>query len=204
MFLGGLAATIVVLALPRSMPFAVRALCGWNAWATVILALIGHLVLSADGEETRCRAAASDPGRRAAWMVLALGSAVSLFAAVGIMRRARELLPEHTMLLTLGCLYAVTLAWTLTHASFALRYAHLFYRDDDVGVGGLTFPGESAPDLGDFAYFAFTLGMTFQVSDVAITARQIRRTALVHALLSFAYNTAILALVLNLVMAQLG
>jgi uncharacterized membrane protein len=87
---------------------------------------------------------------------------------------------------------------------FALRYAHLFYRDDDEGVGGLGFPGKSPPDLFDFAYFSFTLGMTFQVSDVVIESQQIRRTALLHAVLSFAYNSAILALVINLVVARLG
>ena len=79
-----------------------------------------------------------------------------------------------------------------------MRYAHLYYRDDAEGEGGLKFPGEHKPDDYDFAYFAFTIGMCFQVSDVLVTSRQIRRSVLFHAVISFAYNTVILALVLNL------
>jgi uncharacterized membrane protein len=96
------------------------------------------------------------------------------------------------------CLLAVVTSWLLTHTSWALRYAHLYYRDDKEGVGGLVFPGDRAPTAFDFAYFAFTLGICFQTSDVCITSPQIRRAALFHACQSFAYNTAILALALNL------
>ena len=96
---------------------------------------------------------------------------------------------------------AVVLAWWLTHTAFTLRYAHLFYRK---GGKGLTFPGTDHPCEMDFAYFAFTMGMCFQTSDVAITHHAVRRTALLHALLSFAYNTMILALVLNLIFDHLN
>jgi uncharacterized membrane protein len=95
------------------------------------------------------------------------------------------------------CLIAVGLAWTLTHTSYTLRYAHLFYREND-HEGGLEFPGRDEPDDFDFAYFAFTIGMTFQVSDVGVTSPLIRRTVLAHALLSFAYNTVIIALAINI------
>ena len=93
---------------------------------------------------------------------------------------------------------AVFIAWLLTHTAYALRYAHLYYRDDEEGVGGLQFPGDGPPDAFDFAYFAFTIGMCFQVSDVVISSRQLRRAALFHGCLSFAYNTAVLALALNI------
>ncbi len=102
------------------------------------------------------------------------------------------------------CLLAVVFAWLLTHTACTLRYAHLYYRDDREGVGGLTFPGERPPDYLDFAYFAFTVGMCFQVSDVTITSRLIRRAVTGHALLSFAYNTAVLALALNLLTGLVG
>ena len=95
-------------------------------------------------------------------------------------------------------------AWVLTHTSYTLRYAHLYYREDSEGVGGVEFPGNAAPDYFDFAYVAFTIGMCFQVSDVIVTSRNIRRTILSHAILSFAYNTAILALSLNLLTGMLG
>jgi uncharacterized membrane protein len=98
----------------------------------------------------------------------------------------------------------VVSSWCLTHTVYTLRYAHLYYRDDATGEGGLTFPGEDCPNYFDFAYFAFTVGMCFQVSDVVICSAAIRRAVLGHSLLSFAYNTAILALALNLLFGLLG
>ena len=98
----------------------------------------------------------------------------------------------------------VALAWAIGHTAFTFRYAHLFYREDDEGIGGVTFSGANDPTYFDFAYFAFTIGMCFQVSDASVTSCQIRRAVLVHAVLSFAYNTLILAFVLNLVFGAVG
>jgi uncharacterized membrane protein len=95
-------------------------------------------------------------------------------------------------------------AWALTHTAYTLRYAHLYYRDDGDGEGGLAFPGKEAPAYLDFAYFAFTLGICFQTSDVTITSRLIRRAVLGHAVLSFAYNTTIVATAVSLVVGFIG
>jgi uncharacterized membrane protein len=119
------------------------------------------------------------------------------------MRHAKRIAPGAESLMVLLSLVAVISAWLLTHTSFTLRYAHLYYRDDDEGEGGLAFPGDRRPDDFDFAYFAFTIGMCFQVSDVTVSSPQIRRAVLAHALLSFAYNTVILALALNLLFGLL-
>jgi uncharacterized membrane protein len=80
----------------------------------------------------------------------------------------------------------------------------LYFRDDGSGEGGLQFPGDETPDALDFAYFAFTVGMCFQVSDVVITSKKIRRAVLMHSILSFAYNTVILGMALNLFFGMLG
>jgi uncharacterized membrane protein len=95
----------------------------------------------------------------------------------------------------------VLLSWFLLHTLFTVRYAHL-YNDEqklDTGShkGGLDFPGKQAPDYIDFAYFSFVIGMTFQVSDVQITSRSIRRFVLLHSIISFGFNTAIVALTIN-------
>jgi len=100
------------------------------------------------------------------------------------------------------CVATVVISWLLTHTAFTLRYAHLYYRGK--ASGGLEFAGGEPPDDLDFAYFAFTIGMCFQVSDTAVASREIRRTVLVQALLSFAYNTVVLALSLNVLAGQLG
>ena len=98
----------------------------------------------------------------------------------------------------------VLCSWALVHTVFTLRYAHLYYlgsteKADGDPCGGLDFPAEKTPDYMDFTYFSFVIGMTFQVSDVQITSRRIRRLALVHGLVSFAFNTVILALSINII-----
>lgn len=93
-------------------------------------------------------------------------------------------------------------SWTMLHTIFTLHYAHLYYsktHNEDVTAPGLDFPKEKKPDYIDFAYFSFVVGMTFQVSDVQINSRIIRRTALAHSLLAFALNTFVVALTINLI-----
>jgi uncharacterized membrane protein len=89
---------------------------------------------------------------------------------------------------------SVALAWLILQTIFMLRYARLYYERGD----GVDFGGE-APDYHDFAYLAFTIGMTYQVSDTAITRRELRRTVLRHALLSFVFATAFIAVLINVV-----
>ena len=98
---------------------------------------------------------------------------------------------------------SVVTSWALLHTSHALHYAHLYYQDKDA-PGGLSFPGSEEPGPLDFAYFAFTVGTTFVVSDVQVTSRQVRRKTLGHGILSFFYYTAILALVINLIFGSLS
>jgi uncharacterized membrane protein len=96
----------------------------------------------------------------------------------------------------------ILLSWILVHTTFCFHYAHLFYNVDDLvkpTKGGLEFPKEQHPDYLDFAYFSFVVGMTFQVSDVEISSRIIRRVALVHGLISFLLNTFVVALTINLI-----
>jgi uncharacterized membrane protein len=177
---------------------AVRAVAGWDAGAFTLLVLVWWVIVGSDQKQTQCRAAAADPGRTVAWLLVTMACAFSIFAGSYVMRHARSIEPERSSTLICLSLLAVVLAWSLTHTSYTLRYAHLYYRDDNEGEGGLTFPGDRKPDDFDFAYFAFTIGMCFQVSDVVVTSPQIRRAVLFHALISFAYNTVILALALNL------
>jgi uncharacterized membrane protein len=184
--------------------WAVRVLAAWNAGAVLLLLLAWSIIWDCDPGRTRRRAATEDPGRGAVWGIVLGASTLSLFASAYALRRARALAPTHEAVLVVLSLAAVVTAWCLTHTAYTLRYAHLYYRDDDGGEGGLTFPGAQPPDYWDFAYFSYTVGMCFQVSDVMVTSKHIRRAVLVHSVLSFAYNTAILALAMNLVAGLLG
>lgn len=194
--------TTILLA-PR-FGWAVCAVSGWDAGSLTLISLAWWIIGRADSAETRRRAAAEDPGRSAVWALVLASSAFSLFAATVTLRQAKNLAPEQSGLLAALCLVAVAGAWALTHTAYTLRYAHLYYRKLGEDEGGLTFPGDDPPSDVDFAYFAFTVGMCFQVSDVTVGTRPLRRAVLGHALLSFLFNTAILAVALNLVFGLLG
>ena len=200
----GLGAGSGLALVPSNLGLVPRITAGWDAGSAVLLGLAWSIIWSCDPAKTRKRAAAEDPGRSAVWAVVLIASTLSLFAAIVLLRGAKGLGATEGAVFVGLCLGAVASAWMLTHTAYTLRYAHLYYRDDDDGEGGLTFPGDQAPSYLDFAYFAFTVGMCFQVSDVVITSPAFRRAVLAHALLSFAYNTAILALSLNLVFGLLG
>jgi uncharacterized membrane protein len=195
--------SIGVLLTPSAVALHVRAMVGWDSGALLYVVLAWLMILRASPGETRRRAALEDPGRRVVFL-LALGSSVfSLFAAVVVLRELRALPPGPAHVWTALALAAVVLSWLVTHTAFTLRYAHLYYRRRGPS-NCLRFEGTDAPCDLDFAYFAFTIGMCFQVSDVVISSSRVRRAVLLHALVSFAYNTTILALALNLVTTLLG
>jgi uncharacterized membrane protein len=181
------------------LPFPASALVGWDAASVALLALMWSVIATATPQSTHRRAGAEDPGRTLMYVIVVLTSSASLLAATMIVRQARALPAGLAQGVGALCLATVALAWSLTHTAFAMRYARLYYREDTEGVGGLALPGDAKPAYFDFAYVAFTIGMCFQVSDVCITSRQIRRVALLHAVISFGYNSVILAFVLQLV-----
>ena len=183
------------LAIPASVGIACRVVAAWDAAAVISNVLLWWLIASTDGESTRRHCAEVDPGRHAGFVVAIVASAISLFATAALLHDARAVAPDAKDLFATLCLLAIANAWTLTHTSYALRYAHLYYGDGP--VGGMSFPGEEPPSYFDFAYVAWTIGMTFQVSDVAITSARVRRAVLPHAVLSFAYATAIVAAAVN-------
>lgn len=177
-------------------------LVGWDLGGLVLLGFSWATIARADERTTRERAGAEDPGRTLVYSIVVIASAVSLLAATVLAGTGRTLPASAQNLLMAQCLATLALAWLITHTAFTLRYAHLYYREDAEGVGGVTLPGADAPTYLDFAYVAFTIGMCFQVSDFAVTSRQIRRAVLLHSLISFAYNSMILAFVLNLVFSR--
>jgi uncharacterized membrane protein len=167
-------------------------------------ALAWSFIARATPVRTRQWAAAIDPGRLAIGAFVIVASAFSLIATGYALRGARTCpAGGRNIFLGLG-LVAVASAWMVTHTMYTLRYAHLYYRDGVEREGGLAFPGGGHPTYFDFAYYAFTIGMCFQVSDVTVTTPRMRRETLAHALLSFVYNTAILAVALNFAIGTFG
>lgn len=169
----------------------------------MLIAAFWFIGMHRDPTDTACRAAVEDPGRNAVLALVLASVGFGLAAAIVILGKGPHVdKPNEKLVIYAVGLLAVVAGWVLIHTMFVFRYAHLFYFDsDDDGSAqrGLIFPGTDEPNDFDFAYFSFVIGMTFQVSDVQIKDSGVRRLALVHALISFAYNTTIVALVINIV-----
>lgn len=189
---------------PSVLGGACRYIAAWDVMALTLLTSVGVIVFTADAAETQRRAGSEDPGRGVIWVLVLAACTISLFAAGVVLRANADITIENRRVLMALCLLAVASSWMLAHAAFTLRYARLYYRGGPEDEGGIEFAGGERPDDFDFAYFAFTIGMCFQVSDMSVTSRIIRRTVLLHGLLSFTYNTVILALALNLAFGRLG
>jgi uncharacterized membrane protein len=196
--------TTVATIAPARLGATLRILAGWDAAALTIGALAWSFIARAGAPTTRAWAASIDPGRRAVGVVLIAASTFSMFATGYGLRDARTCSADGRPLFLVLGLCAVASSWALTHTMYTLRYAHLYYRDGVEREGGLAFPGGHHPAYLDFAYYAFTVGMCFQVSDVSVTTARLRRETLVHALLSFAYNTVILAVAINFAVGSFG
>ncbi|CAN5648949.1 DUF1345 domain-containing protein [soil metagenome] len=186
-----------------------RALIAGDAAGFTLFALAAWTIVPTTSRQTRARSAAEDTGRSLVWMIVLVASTFAMFSATFVLREAKELEGRESTLVLVLVIASAVLSWLLIHTSFTLRYAHLFYRDGLDEEGGIEFPHEDGteaedPDDLDFAYFAFTIGMCFQVSDSEISDRTIRRTVLAHAILSFVYNTGIIALVLNVATSRVG
>jgi uncharacterized membrane protein len=179
----------------------VRAVVAYDAAAFVLLAYDWTMGLRNNAAHTVRRAAQADPGRNLLLGVVVISAIAGLASATVILGKGPNVPAADRDIALAAGIAAVILGWFLIHTTFIFRYAHLYYYDSDqdgTAQRGLTFPGTAEPDDYDFAYFSFVIGMTFQVSDVQITDPGVRTIALMHAVMSFAYNTAILALVVNL------
>jgi uncharacterized membrane protein len=183
-----------------------RALAGWDAGSLTLATLAWIIISKTDARGTRRRASEDDPGHKVVFLIAVASSMVSLLAAGIVLRSVKGMQPRDAALWTVVALAAIVLSWVLTHTSYTFRYANLYYRDarKNSSSSCVQFPGTADPADIDFAYFAFTVGMCFQTSDVAVMTTEMRREVLVHAVLSFVYNTAIVALALNLVISLLS
>lgn len=193
--------------LPEAIRLSVRIALAWVLGAALFLMLTVTVMVGASPERVRARARQLDPR---GWMILAIiiaAAGISLLAlGLTLQKGGGETATALALRLVITGLTVVA-SWTLTHTVFALHYAHHYYGDVEgpstADRGGLAFPGEALPDYWDFLYFAFVVGMTCQVSDVQVTSRAMRRLTLLHGVLSFFFNTIVLALAVNLLASSL-
>jgi len=202
--LGLAAGAATFVALRGELRFASAAIAGWNAVAVVILSLDWVIIWTTPQRKIRQLAQQQDLSRLLVFIFVVVTASAALLAVGFLVSVKRSQSGGHFIAHLLLTLMTVVFSWTLVHTVYGLRYAHAFYGDsDERGVnrhaGGLIFPGDRSPDYFDFAYFSFVIGMTCQVSDVQITSRRMRRITLFHSVLSFGFNTMILALLINTV-----
>jgi uncharacterized membrane protein len=187
---------VVALAAPSHWWMTTRCLIGWNAGVALYLVLVYAMMTRAGIEHMRRNAALQDEGRIALLVLTVIAASASLGAILaelgtgaGAGRTAAQLALAAS---------TIVLSWIFIHTIFALHYAHDYYGERGAKQSGLNFPGEEKPDYWDFAYFSFVIGMTCQVSDVAVASRPIRRTVTAHGIISFFFNVALLALMVNI------
>lgn len=198
--LAALAGVLASAVLPLAL-WEARLLAGWLAGTLGDLVVVWWGMGRLDAARTRLRASSFDPGSAALYALIVAISWVSLGGVLLVTDAARTLSgPARWTHIGLA-LATLAATWLLMQTVFALRYARRYYRED---AHGLLFPGEAAPSYLDFAYFSAVIGMTSQVSDVAIASAAMRRLALLHGLVSFGFNLMVLALTLNLVASALG
>ena len=189
------------LAASTAWPPASRLLVGWNVAVAVYLVLVFQMMAESRVRDIRRRAAGEDEGQLTI-LVLTVAAGLASLAAIQaeLASASGGRRPGQLALASL----TILLSWAFIHTMFALHYAHEFYGDSAGPTGGMAFPGgDEEPDYWDFVYFSFVIGMTSQVSDVAITNKSVRRTVTAHAVVSFAFNVALLALTVNIAASAL-
>ena len=196
--IAGSAAIGIVLAIPRAALFRwnLAPLLAWDIAGLTYFLWVWRTVWPLDPERTAETAVFEDPTRYMSDLLTIAAALVSLVAVGFVLGDASSAKGDSQVILATLGVASVAVSWAVVHTVFALGYARRYYRDGD---GGVDFKTDVKPAYSDFAYLAFTIGMTFQVSDTDFTANQMRRMALGHALLSFVFSAGILATTVNLV-----
>ena len=185
------------------LPVSLRIAIAWDAGVGVFLFLTWWVVEYCPKEEVRETVLSNDQGRTGVLLLVVLAIAASVAAIFFLLERPKGDGGPPALQVTFAVL-TIVCSWLLTHVMYALHYAHRYYRDDPAtpekdATGGLEFPGTEEPDYWDFLYFSFVVGMTCQVSDVQVKSSAMRELVLWHGVLSFAFNTIILAFSINIV-----
>ena len=190
-----LCGVVVAIVLELFAPWQVSVLAGWIVTAGLFTARLWVRLLPTDGPTTRRVATLEDNSRALSDLLLIAASATSLVGVGFALVKASQETGAPKVLFTAAGILTVVASWLLVHSVFTLRYARCYYEGD---VGGIDFSSKEPPTYHDFAYVAFTIGMTFQVSDTDLTSSSMRRLALRHALLAYLFGAVILALTINI------
>ena len=187
---------------PSGMESLVRLMIGWDTFS-IFMVVFGIITFfQTTAQQIRAQAKVQDENRVVIFSIVLIATLAGLIAVIILIITKTEN-SSHSALKIPLAVAGMFLSWLLIHTTFTLRYAHIFYGNHrekpDTNAGGLEFPKEDKPDYMDFAYFSFNIGMTFQVSDVEITSKRLRKLVLLHSLISFIYATIMIALTINVI-----
>ena len=179
-----------------------RLMIGWDSFSLLMIVFGWITFFRTNAKQIRAQAKVQDENRVVIFIIVLIATLAGLIAVIILIITKTE--NHHQSELKIPVAIAgMFLSWLLIHTTFTLRYAHIFYGNHDehpdTHAGGLDFPKENKPDYLDFAYFSFGVGMTFQVSDVEISSKRLRRLVLLHSLISFIYATIMIALTINVI-----
>lgn len=194
------AAAVVILAF--FCPWQLAGLAGWDVAALFVVGSVWTFLPVLDSTDTQRVATREDNSHAVADFIMVLACLVSLIGVVVGLAHARTHGGAFSSVLTADAVFTVFLSWFTVHTLFVLRYARLYYGEAPGGIDFLPTddpPDRYEPDYMDFVYLAFTVGMTFQVSDTGIVQRTIRRAVIRHALLSYLFGTVIVGVAINVV-----
>jgi uncharacterized membrane protein len=177
-----------------------RIIVGWDTFSFSMIFLSWLLFFSTTSKDLCSVVEKQDDGLKTIFIIMLIAVCFSLFGTLVLMTQKSEYSANKIVHMIIS-LSPIFFSWILLHTMFTIRYAHLYHDHNKLhtgsNIGGLDFPAKIQPDYIDFAYFSFVIGMTFQVSDITISSPAIRRFVLMHSLISFVFNTIIVALTIN-------
>ena len=201
-----LAGALGIAFLPHGWPQTVRSVAAWDIGGLVYLFFAFRLMSSCGADRIKARAARRDDSRAVILFIVLLAIAASFAAIAGLIGEAK--LPgtaaDKKIILASLAVITIMISWGVTQVAFALHYAHDYYGPDGGDAGGLRFPDCEDPDYWDFLYFSTSIGATSQTSDTEIRSRALRRLVTLHAIVAFFFNTAVLALTVNIAASLAG
>lgn len=197
----GIAIAAYLIVEIKNIDVLTHVMIGWDAFSLSLLIMTWITFFITSAKQIRIQSKVQDPNKSVIFIIILICTLASFLTVLLLIVTKKQSDSKATWELPIA-VAAMIFSWLLIHTSFTLRYAHIFYGDHETEpnthAGGLEFPGDTLPDYLDFAYYSFVLGMTFQVSDVQITSRRFRRMALLHGILSFVFDTIMIALTINI------
>jgi len=180
-----------------------KVIISWDTFAIAMIAMFWILFFTTNAGEQKEIVRKQDDDIKIIFVIILTSVLICFTGTLFLILNSQESVFDKEVR-TAATLTAITTSWILLHTIFTIRYAHLYLnynrsKPETVTGDGIDFPNSEGPDYMDFAYFSFVIGMTFQVSDVTISSRIIRRYVLMHSLISFVFNTIIVALTVNVI-----